>query len=61
MNDELRSVVYNGSTIWTEDEQMDDSSIEASTYDMLLRLKANAPAMYDYVVEYVTTFGNYTK
>ena len=60
-NDELRSVVYNGTTIWTEDEQMDDMFMEPSTYAMLIRLKNYAPAMYDYIVEYVTTFGNYTK
>ena len=61
VNDELRSVVYNGNTIWTEDEQMDDMSMESSTYDMLIRLKTNAPSVYSYVVEYVTTFGNFTK
>ena len=61
VNDELRSVVFNGNTIWTEDEQMDDMSMESSTYDMLIRLKTNAPSIYNYVVEYVTTFGNYTK
>lgn len=54
----LESIEYNGDIIWDYTDQMDTEYLSDATTQVLIEIKNHEPMLYDYIVHYVTHFGN---